>query len=267
MGKVSFEIEDQVAVVKFTNPDKGFMDFDMLAQLNGVMDTLEADPEVRAIIFTGGQPEEFVRHVSVEDLIAFGEHVRAGREAGLPDPLGARGPLRAGWEKIEHSQKPTIAAINGYCMGGGLEIALCCDIRIAGPGTYTIGQPEIQIGLITGAGASVRLARAVGTGKALECLLRGRLFYPEEAAKEGLVHHYVTEDVVKAARRIASEFLDKPAAALSFYKQLARSSEDLPIAESLDREAAAFIHLMSYDKHAVQMMKDYVAAGHKLKKI
>lgn len=267
MGKVSFEINNQIAVVKFCNPNKGFMDFDMLAQLNGVMDTLEADPNVRAIIFTGGQPEEFVRHVSVEDLLAFGQMVRTGREAGLPDPLGARSPLRAGWEKIEHSQKPTIAAINGYCMGGGLEIALCCDIRIAGPGTYTIGQPEIQIGLITGAGASVRLARAVGAGRALEWVLRGRLFYPEEAAKEGLVHHYVTEDVVTAALQIANEFLDKPAAALSFYKQLVRSSEDLPLSESLDREAAGFIHMMSYDKQAIQMMKDYVAGGHKLKKV
>ncbi|MBR8257220.1 enoyl-CoA hydratase/isomerase family protein [Burkholderia ambifaria] len=267
MGKVSFEVEDKVAVVKFTNPDKGFMDFDMLVQLGTVMDTLEADPGVRAIVFTGGQPEEFIRHVSVEDLIAYGELVRAGHEAGLPDPLGARSPLRAAWEKIERSQKPTIAAINGYCMGGGLEVALCCDIRIAGSGTYTLGQPEIQVGLITGAGASVRLARAVGTGKALEWMLRGRLFYPEEAAKEGLVHHYVTEDVVIAAKRMASEFLDKPAAALSFYKQLVRSSEDQPIAESMDREAAAFVHLLAHDKYAIQMMKDYVAGGHKLKKI
>ncbi|MCY1248490.1 hypothetical protein D9M72_619270 [compost metagenome] len=107
----------------------------------------------------------------------------------------------------------------------------------------------------------------MGAGKALEWVLRGRLFYPEEAAKEGLVHHYVTEDVVTAALQIANEFLDKPAAALSFYKQLLRSSEDLPLSESLDREAAGFIHMMSYDKQAIQMMKDYVAGGHKLKKV
>lgn len=267
MGKVEFEIENQVAVVRFTNPDKGFIDFDMLMQLSGVMDTLEGDPNVRVIIFTGGQSEEFIRHVSAEDLLAFGEAVRVGREAGLPDPLAMRNPLRAAWEKVEHSQKPTIAAINGYCMGGGLELALCCDIRIAGAGTYTIGNPEIQLGLITGAGASVRLARAVGAGKALEWILRGRTFFPEEAAREGLVHHYVTEDVVTAAQRIASEFLNKPAAALSFIKKLVRSSEDQSVAESLDCESAAFVHLMAHDKKTVQMMKDYIAGGHKLEKI
>ena len=139
--------------------------------------------------------------------------LKARHAQGLPAPRFARTPLRRVWEQVDNCQKPTIAAINGYCGGGGCELTLCCDIRLAGPGDYTIGQMEILVGLLPGAGGTARLARAVGTSKALEWVLRGRTFHPEEAAREGLVHHYVDGDVLVAARAMAREFLDKPAAA------------------------------------------------------
>jgi hypothetical protein len=117
-----------------------------------------------------------------------------------------------------------------------------------------------------GAGATARLARALGTAKALEWVLRGRLFSPEEAAREGLVHHFIPSDVLVAAREMAKEFLDKPPRALASIKQLIRASADQPLAESLDRESCAFVSLLSHDAQAVKMMKDYVAGGHQLKK-
>jgi enoyl-CoA hydratase/carnithine racemase len=267
VGTVSFEIEDRIAVVKFTNPNKGFMDVGMALRLNEILDELEEDPTVRVIVFTGGQPEQFIRHFSVENLLDYGASVRNGAEAGLPDPKFSRKQVRASWEKIDSSQKPTIAAINGFCMGGGCELALCCDIRLAGPGNYTIGQPEIQVGILPGAAATARLARAVGTGKALEWVLRGRLFSPEEAAREGLVHHFIPSDVLVANREIAKEFLDKPPRALASIKQPIRASADQPLVESLDRESSAFVYLSSHDAYAVKMMKDYVAGGHKLRKV
>ena len=196
-------IEDGIATVTFTNPPKGFLTSDMVTQLGEIMTTLENDPAVRVIIFTGGLPDVFIRHFSVEEIIDMAGALKAGRAQGLPEPRFARTPLRRVWEQVDNCQKPTIAAINGYCGGGGCELTLCCDIRLAGPGDYTIGQMEILVGLLPGAGGTTRLARVVGTSKALEWVLRGRTFYPEEAAQEGLVHHYVEGDVLAAARTMA----------------------------------------------------------------
>jgi enoyl-CoA hydratase/carnithine racemase len=108
--------------------------------------------------------------------------LKARRAKGLPDPRFARTPLRMVWENVDNCRKPTIAAINGYCGGGGCELALACDIRLAAAGDYTIGQMEILVGILPGAGGTARLARLVGTGKALEWVLRGRTFTPHEAA-------------------------------------------------------------------------------------
>ncbi|HJP37276.1 MAG TPA: enoyl-CoA hydratase/isomerase family protein, partial [Gammaproteobacteria bacterium] len=156
--------------------------------------------------------------------------------------------------------------INGYCGGGGCELTLCCDIRLAGPGDYTIGQMEILVGLLPGAGGTTRLARTVGTAKALEWVLRGRTFYPEEAAREGLVHHYVEGDVLAAARAIAAEFLDKPQAALTAIKQVIRSSWGKTTTEGVDEEGDLFGNLIATDDRCLEMMSEYVAGGHQLKK-
>jgi enoyl-CoA hydratase len=267
MGTVGHTIEDGVATVVFSNPPKGFFTADMVMQLGTIMDTLEEDPAVRAIIFTGGLPDVFIRHFSVEEIISMAEALKARRAAGVPDPRFARTALRMVWERIDNSRKPTIAAINGHCGGGGCELTLCCDIRLAGPGNYTIGQMEILVGLLPGAGGTTRLARAVGTAKALEWVLRGRTFYPQEAAREGLVHHYIDGDVLAAARNIAREFLDKPPAALAYIKQVMRSSFGKSTAEGVDEEGDLFANLIAQDERCVAMMREYVAGGHQLKKL
>jgi enoyl-CoA hydratase/carnithine racemase len=267
MGKVDCAIEDGIATITFTNPPKGFFTSDMVVELGGIMTALEADAAVRVIIFTGGLPDVFIRHFSVEEIIGMAAALKQRRAQGLPNPRFARTPLRMVWEQVDNCQKPTIAAINGYCGGGGCELTLCCDIRLAGPGDYTIGQMEILVGLLPGAGGTTRLARAVGTAKALEWVLRGRTFDPKEAAREGLVHHYIEGDVLAAARGIAREFLDKPPAALAFIKQVLRSSHGRPTAEGVDEEGDLFANLIVQDERCVEMMKEYVAGGHQLKKI
>ncbi len=267
MGTVDHVIEGGIATVTFTNPPQGFFTGDMVAQLGVTMTALENDPAVRAIIFTGGLPDVFIRHFSVEEIIGMSEALKSRRAEGLPDPRFARTPLRQVWEQVDNCQKPTIAAINGYCGGGGCELTLCCDIRLAGPGNYTIGQMEILVGLLPGAGGTTRLARAVGTGKALEWVLRGRTFHPQEAAREGLVHHYIEGDVLAAAKAMAREFLDKPPLALAAIKQVMRSSFGKSTAEGVDEEGDLFANLIAQDARCVEMMQDYVAGGHQLKKI
>jgi enoyl-CoA hydratase/carnithine racemase len=267
MGKVHHVIEDRIATVTFTNPPKGFFTSEMVVQLGEVMTALEHDPAVRVIIFTGGLPDVFIRHFSVEEIIGMAGALKENRARGLPEPRFARTPLRRVWEQVDDCQKPTIAAINGYCGGGGCELTLCCDIRLAGPGDYTIGQMEILVGLLPGAGGTTRLARAVGTAKALEWVLRGRTFGPKEAAREGLIHHYVEGDVLAAARAMACEFLDKPPVALTYIKQVLRGSHGRPTADGVDEEGDLFANLIAQDARCLEMMQQYVESGHQLKKI
>ena len=266
MGKVKCNIDDGIATVTFTNPPKGFFTSDMVAQTSEIMDSLENDESVKVIVFTGGLPDVFIRHFSVEEIIEMAAALRTRRASGLPDPRFARTPLRMMWENVDNSRKPTIAAINGFCGGGGCELTLCCDIRLAGPGDYTIGQMEILVGLLPGAGGTTRLARTVGTAKALEWVLRGRTFNPQEAAAEGLVHHYVEGDVLQAAMEMAREFLDKPPAALAYIKQVLRSSYGKTTAEGVDEEGDLFANLIATDDRCLEMMKAYVAGGHQLTK-
>ncbi|MDP6182918.1 MAG: enoyl-CoA hydratase/isomerase family protein, partial [Gammaproteobacteria bacterium] len=142
MGTVNHEIDGGIATVTFTNPPKGFFTSDMVAQTSAIFDDLENDPEVKVIIFTGGLPDVFIRHFSVEEIIGMVDALKEQRAQGLAGLRHARTPLRMMWENVDNSRKPTIAAINGYCGGGGCELTLCCDIRLAGPGDYTIGQME-----------------------------------------------------------------------------------------------------------------------------
>ena len=266
MGTVDCEIKNYIATITFTNPPKGFFTADMVEQLGCILDELADNPEARVVVFTGGLPDVFIRHFSVEEIISWIPGMKERRAEGQPDPKFARTPLRMVWEKIDNYRKPTIAAINGYCGGGGCELALACDIRLAGAGDYTIGQMEILVGILPGAGGTTRLARLVGVGKALEWVLRGRTFYPEEAAAEGLVHHYIKGPVLPAALEIASEFVDKPASALSAIKQVLRSSWGHTTADGVDEEGDLFGNIISNDPRALEMMEEYVASGHKMKK-
>ena len=266
MGTVECQVEGGIATITFTNPPKGFFTSAMVEQTREIVANCENDENVRVMIFTGGLPDVFIRHFSVEEIIEMTAALKARRASGQPDPRFARTPLRMLWEEVDNARKPTIAAINGYCGGGGCELALACDIRLAGAGDYTIGQMEILVGILPGAGGTTRLARLVGTGKALEWVLRGRTFYPQEAADEGLVHHFIDGDVVAAARDIASEFLDKPAAALTAIKQVLRSSWGKSTADGVDEEGDLFGNLIATDPRALEMMEEYVAAGHQLKK-
>ena len=138
-----------------------------------MIEDLDNDDSIKTVIFTGGIKGIFIKHFSVEEILAMSALAKERRKKGLYEIRHTKAPLRMFWENIDNMKKPTIAAINGYCGGGGCELALACDIRIAERGNYTIGQMEILIGIIPGAGGTTRLARLVGPGKALEWVLRG----------------------------------------------------------------------------------------------
>ena len=264
MAAVALDTDAGIATITFNNPPKGFLTSAMLMELGSFLDEVESDDSVRALILTGGLPGVFIRHFAVEEILGMSDALRDQQARGLPAPRFSRAPLRGVWERLDNFSKPTIAAINGTCGGGGCELALCCDIRLAGPGDYEIGQMEILVGRLPGAGGTVRLARAVGTAKALEWVLRGTTLGPKEAFEQGLVNHYVEGDVVAAAREIAGEFLDKPPAALAYIKRVLRSGYGRALQDGLDEESDLFASLIAGDERALAMMRDYVASGHQL---
>ena len=154
--------------------------------------------------------------------------------------------------RLEALDKLSIAAINGTCMGGGFEFALACDLRIAAAGDYPIGLPEINIGLLPGAGGTQKLARLIGQARALELLLRGRTVAPPEALAFGMVHE-VVEEALPRALAVAQEIAGKSPPAVAHIKSLLRASREMSLADGQALERTLFLDLLTSDK-AVELM-------------
>ena len=263
MGKVECVKQDGIATVTFTNPPKGFLTSDMVAQASTIMADLKT---------TSGPRDRLHRRLIRRfhpPFLGRGNHrddggpARAARVARLI--RASRAPSRMLWENIDNSRKPTIAAINGYC--GGRRLRTHARLRHPpGRGRHLHHRPDGDPGRDPPGAGDHASPPAWSAGKALEWVLRGRTFHPHEAVAEGLVHHCIDGDVLAAAHAMAREFLDKPAAALAAIKQVMRSSWGKSTADGVDEEGDLFANLIASDERALQMMKDYVAGGHQLKK-
>lgn len=145
--------------------------------------------------------------------------------------------------------KPVIAAVNGLAMGGGFELTLACDIRVAEEGDYEMGLPEITVGILPGAGGTQKLARLVGMARALEMTLRGRTVSPSEALALGIVQELAPPGgALDAAKAMAREMASKPARASGHIKRLVRASLETPLDEGLALERTLFLDLMVTDE-------------------
>jgi len=234
MGHLAVEVVDcGVAVLRFVNPPTGLLTGAMAVELDARIGQFADDPAVRAVILTGGQPDVFIRHFDVVELAQAAEQVRAA-----PPPADAEwhsSLFHRMTRRLEQMSKPTIAAINGACMGVGYELALACDVRIAGRGEYPIGLPEVNLGICPGGGGTVRLTRLLGVSRALELLYAGRTVAPDQAAAWGLVN-WVGADALADARAFAAELTARSSAALSAIKAVSRASADLAIEDALTME-------------------------------
>jgi enoyl-CoA hydratase len=241
MGFVQVDRRGGAAVVTYANPPYGTMTAAGAQEMLDLMRPLAADPAVRSIVITGGVPGIFIRHYDVDELSAMGEALQA------QPPPPADGPPKQGFlamvDLIAAMPKPVVAAINGLCMGGGFELALACDLRIASPGVEAIGLPETRVGIFPGGGGTQRLPRVVGEAKALEIILRGLTFDAAEALRIGLVHE-IAPDPVARALEMAAEWDQRGAEGIAFAKRLTRDALDRPIAEGLADERAAFLAVM-----------------------
>ncbi len=241
--RLSAQRRDAVAVVQLFNPPLGCMDAATELELLALLDVVDADAALQVVLFTGRDAGVFVRHYDVGVLEQRARVMAArGMHFTLERPV-PEAALHRALARIEASPRIFIAAINGTCMGGGYELALACDLRYAQAGDYRIGLPEINIGLLPGAGGTQKLRRVMGDAMALETLLLGRTYTAAQAAKAGLVHASV-DDVLAHALAVADGLARKPQPALGHVKALARRAGQGDLAEGLANERTLFCDTM-----------------------
>jgi enoyl-CoA hydratase/carnithine racemase len=261
MALVETRHEQQAAVIAYANPPLGTMTAAGAQEMFEAVSRAADDAAVRCIILTGGMPDIFVRHYDVGELTVLGE--RLAGAAPAPPPQAPPGRPAGGFlgltDLVAAAPKPVIAAINGLCMGGGFELTLACDIRIAGRGVTAIGLPETRVGIFPGGGGTQRLPRVIGEAKAVELILRGRVLAAEAALELGLVHE-LADDPLARALEIAAEFAARPAEGLAYAKRLTRAALDRPLSEGLADERARFGEVVRLPS-AIAAMKESLASA------
>ena len=223
-------VENGVATLALNHPPANTLTLDLLLELEAAFDALAADRAVKAIIVTGSG-RFFIAGADIRVLAGIPSS-REGTEMAL------RG--QAIFNKIEACPRPVIAAINGVCLGGGLELAICCHIRLATEGAR-FGQPEINLGIIPGFGATQRLSRLIGRSKATELILTGDLISAQEAKALGLLSQVVPpEDLLRQAQGLAGKIASKGQLAVRSALRAIHEGTELGLREGLDLEARLF---------------------------
>jgi len=222
--------DDGVAVVRLDNPPVNALSRAVLGELAAVAGELGDDDNVKAVVVTG----EGKAFAAGADISEFGDADRA-REIGAA--------FRAAFDAVAAIPRPVVAAVHGVALGGGMELALACDLRIAAD-SARLGQPEILLGIIPGAGATQRLPRLVGPARAKELIWSGRQVKAEEAQGIGLVDRVVPADELRdAALAWAGELAAGAVVAMGMAKRAIDAGLDGPIADGLDIEGDAFIEV------------------------
>jgi enoyl-CoA hydratase len=220
-----------VAIVTFNRPAVlNALNAQTLDELRRVLLDLQADQTIRVVVITGSGEKAFVAGADINEL-------------ALQTPASGRDLARAGQaviDLIESLGKPVIAAINGFALGGGCELAMACTLRVAAD-TARLGQPEINLGIIPGYGGTQRLPRLVGKGRALELLLTGAPVNAAEALRIGLVNRVVpASELMTAVRQLASELARQAPVAMRYILEAVNHGLEMPTADGLHLEATLF---------------------------
>lgn len=232
------ERDGAVAVVTINRPKVlNALNSQTIAELSRAMRELQADADVRAVVLTGAGEKSFVAGADINELAVLSpaegqQHARRGQ---------------AVFEAIEKLGKPVIAAVNGFALGGGCELAMACTLRIAAD-TARFGQPEINLGILPGYAGSQRLPRLVGKGIALEILLSGDMISASRAFEIGLVNRVVpAADLLTEARKMAGNLAAKAPIAVRYILEAVHHGVEMPLADAELLEASLFGLVASTD--------------------
>jgi enoyl-CoA hydratase len=226
-------VEDQIAIVTLNRPKAlNALNHELMDELVNALESFDRDDQIRAIILTGG-----------ERAFAAGADIKEMSEETTVSIM--RKDRFSTWDRIRHVKKPIIAAVSGYALGGGCELVMNCDIVVASE-TAQFGQPEINLGVIPGAGGTQRLTRVVGKYKAMEIILTGRPVSAKEALEFGLVNKIAPIELfLEEAKNIAREIAKKSPIAVGLAKEAILKTYDMSITEGLQFERKNFYMLFS----------------------
>jgi enoyl-CoA hydratase len=233
-----------VALVTLDRPEAlNALSFGLLAELVAALEALDADIGVRAIVLTGAGERAFAAGADVKEM------ARAS-----PESLADGGGF-GHWDELRAIRKPVIAAVRGFALGGGCELAMACDLVVAGDDAR-FGQPEIGLGVMPGAGGTQRLTRAIGKARAMEMILTGRSIDAREAERLGLVTRVVpAEATLEAALALAAEIAAMPPVAVAAAKRAVNEAFESSLTDGLADERRAF-----FDLFATRDQKEGMAA-------
>ena len=232
---IKVDVEAPIATITLDRPKVlNALSPAVIAEVGGALRDLDADESIRAVVITGGS-KVFAAGADIGDMAE-----RSAAEQLNRDQTGA-------WTPISGFKKPLIAAVNGYCLGGGCELALMCDVIIAGD-SARFGQPEINLGIIPGAGGSQRWPRTAGKYVAMEVMLTGGMVSARRAHELGIVNKVVPAEMsVPVAQRMARQLAEKPPVAVRLAKESVQKAFETSLAEGLASERRSFYFLFSTD--------------------
>lgn len=225
--------EDHVGIVTLNRPEVlNALSVELMDQLVAALEGFDTDSNIRVMVITGS-----------EKVFAAGADIGDMAEASVVEMMERNNLAR--WLRIKAVRKPIIAAVSGYALGGGCELAMHCDIIIASE-SAKFGQPEINIGVMPGAGGTQRLTRAIGKFKAMEVILNGRFLSAQEAFDAGLVTRVVPkEQFLVEALRLAHGIAQRPPIALKLAKEAVLKADEMSLSEGLEYERKLFYSLFA----------------------
>jgi len=241
---ILLEVEDGIGVIRLNRLESlNALDHSLLQDLEAAVDRTEGDPQVRVVVLASSSPRAFIA----------GAHIR---ELASQDPSMGEAFSRSGHEllhKLETMQKALIAAVNGYCLGGGLELALACDFIYASD-EARFGMPEVTIGTIPGFGGTQTLRSLIGPNRARELILSGRLLSSQEALEWGIVNRiFPTADLMDAVLKTARMIADNDLTAVGYAKQAIASGSSLDRESALRLESSLFGRLCGTEGRRTRM--------------